>query len=152
MKLEIQPVDLVLLSREVLMLEAPHYNRHGVKIEENFSTDVPFVAGDPIKLKQVLLNLFKNAVEAMPHGGTLTLRAYRDEEQVVFQVTDTGVGIPDGINVFELFATSKSLGTGLGLAIVKDIVSAHGGVINYTSEINKGTTFQLKLPVLVTSL
>ena len=152
MKLEIQPVDLMLLSREVLMLEAPHYNRHGIQIEESFSTDIPFVAGDPIKLKQVLLNLFKNATEAMPHGGTLTLRVYHDEPYVTFEVIDTGVGIPDGINVFELFATSKTVGTGLGLAIVKDIVSAHGGLISYTSQIDKGTTFQLKLPVLVTSL
>ena len=152
MKLEIQPIDLMLLSREVLMLEGPHYNRQGIEIEESFSTDIPFVAGDPIKLKQVLLNLFKNAAEAMPHGGTLTLRAYRDEPYVAFEVIDTGVGIPDGINVFELFTTSKTLGTGLGLAIVKDIVSAHGGVISYTSQINKGATFQLKLPVWVTSL
>jgi PAS domain S-box-containing protein len=137
MKLEIQPVDLMLLSREVLMLEAPHYNRQGIEIEESFSTDIPFVAGDPIKLKQVLLNLFKNAAEAMPRGGTLALRAYRDALYVAFEVSDSGVGIPDGINVFELFTTSKTLGTGLGLAIVKDIVSAHGGLISYTSQINK---------------
>jgi PAS domain S-box-containing protein len=152
MKLEIQPVDLMLLCREVLMLEAPHYSRQGIVLEEAFSTDVPFVAGDAIKLKQVLLNLFKNAVEAMPHGGKLTLRVYRDERNVTLDVTDTGVGIPDGINVFELFTTSKSLGTGLGLAIVKDIISAHHSTITYTSEVNKGTTFQIKMPVLEVSL
>jgi PAS domain S-box-containing protein len=147
-KLEIRPVNLTLLVSEVLILEAPQYAKRGIRIEENFATDLPLIAGDPIKLKQVFLNLFKNAAEAMPHGGTLKLCAYRDEPDLVFEVTDTGVGIPHGINVFELFTTSKPIGTGLGLAIVKDIVSGHRGTISYKSELNHGTTFQLRLPPL----
>jgi signal transduction histidine kinase len=146
-KLELRPVNLVLLVREVLMLEAPHYVKLGIRVEENFAAKLPPIAGDPIKLKQVFLNLFKNAMEAMPHGGTLRLHAYRDRREVVFEVTDTGVGIPDGTQVFELFASSKPMGTGLGLAIVQDIVSAHRGTISYTSQLNKGTTFELRLPL-----
>jgi PAS domain S-box-containing protein len=148
MKLDIQAVNLIALVGEVLMLEAPHYAKRGIRIEENFAADLPSVAVDPIKLKQVLLNLFKNAAEAMPEGGALTVAAYRDEADLVVEVTDTGVGIPGGINVFELFTTSKPIGTGLGLAIVKDIVTAHRGAITYTSRIGKGTTFRLRLPLL----
>ncbi|HEU4342720.1 MAG TPA: ATP-binding protein [Candidatus Binatia bacterium] len=147
-KLEIRPVNLTLLAREVLILEAPHYQECGIRVEENFAADLPAIAGDSIKLKQVLVNLFKNAAEAMSQGGTLTLRAYPEKSEVVFEVMDTGVGIPEGVNVFELFTTSKAVGTGLGLAIVKDIVSAHHGGITYTSELNKGTTFQLRFPLL----
>jgi PAS domain S-box-containing protein len=148
MNLDIQAVNLVALAGEVLMLEAPHYAKSGIRIEENFAADLRPVAADPIKLKQVLLNLFKNAAEAMPDGGTLTVSAYRAEADFIFEVTDTGVGIPGGINVFELFTTSKPIGTGLGLAIVKDIVAGHRGSITYTSQTGKGTTFQLKLPLL----
>jgi signal transduction histidine kinase len=146
-ELHLRPVDPISLLSELLVLEAPQYATRGIRIEENFPAELPFIAGDPIKLRQVLLNLFKNAAEAMPQGGTLGLRAYVDETEVVLEVTDTGVGIPDGINVFELFATSKPIGSGLGLAIVRDIVSAHGGTITYTSELNQGTTFQLRLPL-----
>ena len=146
-ELHLRPVDPISLLSELLVLEAPQYATRGIRIEENFPAELPFIAGDPIKLRQVLLNLFKNAAEAMPQGGTLGLRAYVDETEVVLEVTDTGVGIPDGINVFELFATSKPIGSGLGLAIVRDIVSAHGGTVTYTSELNQGTTFQLRLPL-----
>lgn len=148
MNLDIQSVNLIQLLSEVLMLEAPHYSKGGIRLVENFARDLPPAAADPIKLKQVLLNLLKNAAEAMPEGGTLTLSTYQAGADLVFEVKDTGVGIPAGINVFELFTTSKPIGTGLGLAIVKDIVTAHRGSITYSSEIGKGTTFQLKLPSL----
>jgi PAS domain S-box-containing protein len=148
LQIQFQPVNLTLLAREVLTLETPHYSRLSIRIEENFSPRLPLIAGDAVKLKQVLLNLFRNATEAMPQGGVLKLRAYRRKTELVLEVSDTGVGIQDGINVFELFKSSKPLGTGLGLAIVRDIVSAHYGSISYTSEVAKGTTFQLRLPLL----
>ena len=147
-KLEVRPLDLVGLARELLSLEAPHYAKLGIRIEEDFAAEVPLIEGDSTKLRQVLLNLCKNAVEAMPSGGTLKLRAHSEAGQLVFEVADTGEGIPDELNVFELFTTSKPLGTGLGLAIVQEIVSAHRGVISYTSELNKGTSFQFRIPLL----
>jgi PAS domain S-box-containing protein len=146
-KLEMRPVNLVLLARELLMLEAPYYVKLGIRVEENFPASLPLIMGDPVKLKQVFLNLFKNAIEAMPQGGTLGVRAYRNNMELIFELTDTGVGIPDGINVFELFTSSKPMGTGLGLAIVQDIVSAHHGTIGYSSRPNEGTTFELRLPL-----
>jgi PAS domain S-box-containing protein len=147
-KLQLRPVNFILLVRELLMLEAPHYAKLGIRVEEDLAAELPLIAGDPVKLKQALLNLLKNAVEAMPHGGTLRLHAYRDNTVLVFEVTDTGVGIPEGINIFDLFITSKPMGTGLGLPIVQEIVSAHQGTMSYTSERDKGTTFKMRLPLL----
>jgi PAS domain S-box-containing protein len=147
-ELQLRPINLLSLVRELLTLEAPHYAKLGIRVEENLATDLPLITGDGVKLKQALLNLFKNAVEAMPRGGTLKLRAYRDNKVLVLEVTDTGVGIPEGMNVFDLFITSKPMGTGLGLPIVQDIVTAHHGAISYASERDKGTTFKLKLPLL----
>jgi signal transduction histidine kinase len=98
------------------------------------------------------LNLFKNAIEAMPRGGTLNLHAYRDTDALVLEVTDTGTGIPKGMNVFDLFVTSKPMGTGLGLPIVQDIINAHHGTISYRSESDKGTTFKLTLPLFTPAL
>jgi two-component system sensor histidine kinase AtoS len=146
--LEMRPVDLVALARELLALEAPHYAQFGVCVEEDLPAGLPAVAGDSMRLRQVFLNLFKNAFEAMPNGGLLRLRAREEREHLIFQVTDTGTGIPEGINVFDLFITSKPIGTGLGLAIVKDIVSAHQGTIGYKSAVGQGTTFELRLPLL----
>jgi signal transduction histidine kinase len=147
-KLQLRPINGVSLVRELLMLEAPHYAKLGIRVEENLAMDLPLIEGDPVKLKQALLNLLNNAVDAMPRGGTLKLDAYRDKDLLVLEVTDTGVGIPEGLNVFDLFVTSKPMGTGLGLPIVQDIVAAHHGTISYTSEPDKGTTFKLQLPLL----
>ena len=108
---------------------------------------LPSVQADADKLKQVFLNLCKNAVEAMPAGGTLTLRAHCAAEQVIIEVADTGDGIPDGVNIFEPFATTKAEGTGLGLPIVQQIVTAHGGTLSYTSTPGQGTTFSVVLPL-----
>jgi two-component system sensor histidine kinase HydH len=98
-------------------------------------------------MKQVILNLYKNAVEAMPNGGGLTLRTACSEEGISLQIADTGAGIADGLDVFQLFKTTKPEGTGLGLPIVKQIISEHRGTISYVSEPGKGTTFTIVLPL-----
>jgi signal transduction histidine kinase len=108
---------------------------------------VPAILVDPEKIKQVILNLCKNAVEAMPEGGRLTVKATASEGEVMLEVTDTGEGIAHGIDVFQLFRTTKPEGTGLGLPIVQQIISDHKGTIKYRSEIGKGTTFTVVLPV-----
>ncbi len=107
------------------------------------------ILADVPRLKQVLLNLCRNAVEAMPNGGLLTLRAYREEGAGVLEVADTGVGIPDEVarRVFEPFFTTKSSGTGLGLPVCRRIVEAHGGRLTFESEPGRGTTFKVRLPI-----
>jgi signal transduction histidine kinase len=109
--------------------------------------ELPQVYVDPEKLRQVLLNLCNNAIEAMPSGGTLTLKAYAEADEVIMEIIDTGSGIPAGFDVFEPFATTKEKGTGLGLMIVRQILAAHHGSVTYESDVGKGTTFRVTLPL-----
>jgi len=94
----------------------------------------------------VVINLSRNAVESMSDGGTLTLRTYSTGDGVVFEVSDTGSGIAEGVDVFELFTTTKARGSGIGLYVARQIVLAHSGSITYSNQQPRGTTFQITLP------
>jgi signal transduction histidine kinase len=142
-----RPTELTAVVQEVLAAELPLYTERGIAVEQVCAREIPLVQADGEKLQQVVLNLCKNAVEAMPAGGTLTLRVHGVGEQVTLEVADTGVGIPAGLNIFEPFVTTKAEGTGLGLAIVQQIVEVHGGTLTYTSVPGQGTTFRMVLPV-----
>ncbi|MFQ5683083.1 MAG: PAS domain S-box protein [Candidatus Binatia bacterium] len=144
-KYSFQPTSLAAVVAEVLEMETPRYTELGIRVEQDFPSDLPLVVADGGRLKQALLNLCKNASEAMPHGGILKVRAYRSRGQIVLEVMDTGVGISPGVDIFKPFTTAKALGTGLGLMVVRQIVSAHGGSITYNSELGKGTVFRLTL-------
>lgn len=141
-------VDLVGLTKEVLEMERIHHKQQGIDVKIDFAEDFCQICGDKLKLKQALLNLCKNACEAMIGGGSLSVRGSRSGEEIVLEVEDTGVGIPAGINVFEPFITTKSKGTGLGLMIVREIIAAHQGRITYHSEPGKGTLFRINLPIV----
>ena len=141
-----EPLDFKELVKEVLSTEALEYSKRGIRVEQEFDSDSLSLKADRQKLKQVLLNLFKNAVEAMPQGGTLKIRGYRRGQQVLIDICDTGTGIPEGTEVFNAFTTTKPMGTGLGLPIVKKIVSAHGGRVTYQNQPGQGTVFTLSLP------
>jgi hypothetical protein len=95
----------------------------------------------------VILNLCKSAIEAMPDGGILTLRTHQEKDTAVLEISDTGVGIPPGLDVFQLFKTTKPNGSGLGLPVVRQIVAAHRGSVEYTSAPDQGTTFRVCLRV-----
>jgi signal transduction histidine kinase len=101
---------------------------------------------DPETITQAILNLCENALEAMPNGGRLTLKAYAGNGVVAVEVVDTGIGTPAGVDIFELFRTTKPNGWGIGLPVVAHIVSAHKGKVEYTSEPGGGTTFKVSLP------
>ncbi len=146
-KYDFRPVSLAAAAAEVLELESANYRDLGIRVERRFAEDLPLVSADAEKLKQAILNLVKNAVEAMPRGGALTLRARRSDDRALLEVTDTGLGIPEGVDIFEPFATTKPSGTGLGLVIVRQIVSAHGGTVSYASERGRGTVFTVSLPI-----
>jgi signal transduction histidine kinase len=144
---EFQPTDLSPLVQEVLAPEMVLFSNSDVRLKLYLS-GLPPIMLDRDKMKQVILNLCKNAVEAMPEGGCLTLKGYLSSaDTLVLEVTDTGIGIPEGMDIFEIFRTTKPDGTGLGLPLVSQIVSAHRGTVDYFSEPGKGTTFRLSLPV-----
>jgi signal transduction histidine kinase len=145
--LNLKPIDLVETTEEVLVPEIANYRAAGITVKRQFEESLPPLMLDEDRIKQVILNLCKNAADAMPEGGTLTIKAYQQENGVALEVCDTGTGIPDGLDVFQLFATTKDNGTGVGLPIVKQIIGAHRGKIEYVSKPGEGTTFRVTLPL-----
>jgi len=112
---------------------------------------LPEIVGDPQQLQQVFLNLLLNAADAVPEGGTITVRTVHDKEArtVAIILRDTGKGIPDELmeKIFQPFFTTKGKGTGLGLAVSKRIVEEHGGGIVVSNNVSGGATFAITLPV-----
>ena len=146
-QINLDSVSLGEVAAEIMTIERHSHKERGIMVELDFPASLPCVIGDKQKLKQVLLNLCKNATEAMPEGGKLKLRAFQDGNEMVVEVKDTGPGIPEEVNVFELFTTTKPHGLGLGLAIARQIVAAHGGEMSYTSDPRNGTAFRLTIPL-----
>ncbi len=146
-QLDLSPVNLAQLTAELLALNEAEYAQRHIVLEQDFAPDLPDIMADSARLKQALLNLCKNAVEAMSEGGTLAIRGQQAGSRILLEVSDTGVGIPKDFDVFELFKTTKENGTGLGLAVVRQIISAHNGTISYRSEPGHGTTFMVSLPI-----
>jgi len=142
----LQPTFLQTEIRELLVLESAYYAQRGIRVEDYVPLDLPRIMADANRLRQVLLNLCKNAVEAMPNGGRLTLRGFASEQWVYLDIADTGDGVPEGMPIFEPAVSNKSQGSGLGLAIVYEIVKQHHGMVSYTSWPGSGTTFHLKFP------
>jgi hypothetical protein len=106
---------------------------------------------DPDLMKQAVLNLVLNGVQAMAQGGTLTLAAQREEETVLIEVRDQGGGIPPDMQekVFELYFTTKKGGSGIGLAQTYQVMQWHYGSVDFESTVGVGTTFRLRLPAVV---
>jgi signal transduction histidine kinase len=149
--LEAGPVDLRALVDEIFALVGEECRRRHIALQLQEEATGLVVAGDSARLKQVLLNLVKNAMEAMEgSGGTLRVRLMRSGERAKITVVDTGSGIPEKHreDIFSPFFTTKKQGSGLGLAICKRIIEQHQGSIFFfdTSE-GKGTQFEIGLPV-----
>jgi nitrogen fixation/metabolism regulation signal transduction histidine kinase len=121
----------------------------GVTLTAAVAPALPCILADRDQLLQVLHNLVKNALEAMPGGGALGLAARREGSEVVFQVSDTGPGVAPELlaRVFQPYVTTKASGTGLGLAIAERIVQEHGGRLEVASPPGHGATFTVRLPV-----
>ncbi|HEY2952645.1 MAG TPA: ATP-binding protein [Verrucomicrobiae bacterium] len=147
---QLQPVSLNDVVHDAVELLRPEIENRGQALHEKPARSLPQAMLDPGQIKQALVNLMKNAVQAMTRGGTLTLQTGQDSGGVWVSVADTGGGIAqDQINrIFEPFFTTKKKGTGLGLMIVQRIVRAHGGRIDLESHAGKGTVFRVWLPLL----
>ena len=146
---QLQPASLNDIARETIELLRPEIENRGITIKAKLARHLPLAPLDPAQIKQVLVNLIKNASQAMTNGGTLTLHTDSGVDGVVLTVADTGGGIPEEqINrIFEPFYTTKQKGTGLGLMIVQRIVREHKGRIELESHVGQGTVFRLWLPL-----
>jgi two-component system sensor histidine kinase HydH len=143
-----QPVNLneVIQNVEALMSDA--VGEKGVALEDQLAPELPPVEADPNQIKQVLVNLVKNAVEATEGRGKILLSTGAKDGQVWFAVQDTGKGMSEDIlaKIFNPFYTTKDKGTGLGLAVINKIIVDHHGSITVDSQTGTGSTFTVKLP------
>src|SRR6195256_1374776 len=145
-----QEVDMRKILDDVAILAAPDAEQHGVRVVREFPSQPLLVRVDVDLMKQAILNLVINGVQAMTKGGTLTLAAQREDETILTEVRDQGAGIPPELQekVFELYFTTKKEGTGIGLAQTSQIVDWHYGSVDFESTVGVGTTFRLRLPAV----
>jgi two-component system NtrC family sensor kinase len=145
-------VELNKLIEEGLYFLESRCVRLGIEVKHFLAPDLPEITADPSQLYQVLINLSVNAIQAMPNGGTLTVRTKLTDECVSLVVEDTGAGMSREVveKIFIPFFTTKDVneGTGLGLSVVHGIVTSHGGTIKVQSEVGKGSRFAVMLPVI----
>lgn len=143
-----ETIDLNQIIHEVHALMGGEAQKRHITISENLNPNLPSLEADPGQMKQVLLNLIKNSLEAMDSGGEITLKSGVDGENVWFSVADTGCGMPPEVQakIFDPFFTTKEKGTGLGLAVIHKIILDHHGTVAVESEPNIGTTFYVRLP------
>lgn len=149
-ELHLKRVSMEGIIRDVLLIYQPEAEKRGILFEFNWPSHLPPVSADPRLMYQVLNNLIKNSLEAMTDSGNIRIDGDIQGATLQIQIKDTGPGIePDTLTqIFDPFFTTKGKkGTGLGLSIVKTIVDAHRGVIECRSELRRGTTMSLRLPL-----
>jgi signal transduction histidine kinase len=151
----VRPMDTKLSAQDINQLVSElvdflhlELEKAQIKIELDFAT-IPRIPLDERYIKQALLNLIKNAQDAMPDGGTLRLKTYNTDDHVFLEIADTGTGIPEEIRekIFEPYFTTKDFSSGLGLTLVFKIIKEHNGEITLTSKVGEGTTFILSFPI-----
>jgi signal transduction histidine kinase len=139
-----------LVGEGLYFLEA-RCTREGIRLERQLEEGLPEISADASQLHQVIVNLVVNAIQAMPHGGALTIKTRAEGDQVELTVEDSGTGMTEDVmkQLFTPFFTTKGIGhgTGLGLPVVHGIVSSHGGAIQVTSHPGRGSRFVVTLPI-----
>jgi signal transduction histidine kinase len=147
--MHVEDVDLAPLLSKVIEVARPEIERAKVSVEMRLADGMPPLRGDGELLRQAMLNLVLNAVEAMSGGGHLLLSLDRRGDDAMIVVSDTGKGIPPEhrARIFQLFYTTRKGGSGLGLATTFRIVQLHNGSIDFVSEVGRGTAFRIELPL-----
>lgn len=146
-------VDLVKLVQDTLHAFEPECRNAHLTLNSALTLNTPPIQGHPEHLRRVLENLLSNARKFTPEGGTITVRLTHTPQEVLLQVSDTGIGIPEHEleRIFERFYqvadSRRQGGSGLGLALVKEVVQAHGGRVTVESAVGRGTTFSVYLPL-----
>ena len=149
MDVRLEATQLADVLKEVVEVAKPQLQKSKIQVAQLIPIDVPEVYVDRALLKQAVLNLVLNAVDAMPSGGQLRVMLSRRGEMAEISVGDTGKGIPteNRQKIFQLFFTTRPGGSGIGLASTFRIVQLHNGSIDFTSEVGRGTTFRIELPL-----
>jgi two-component system NtrC family sensor kinase len=149
---ELEPVSILAVIDDTLKLVRNQLMLSGIQVEKEISPGVAPISGDRKSLQQVFLNLFINAIQAMPDGGQLIIRVWSgDHDQLHVDVKDTGLGIDPAHlpHIFDPFYTTKEVGrgTGLGLSVTYGIIEKHGGHIEVHSKKGEGAVFSIVLPI-----
>ena len=146
---DFHPADLNTTIEQAILLSRQQLSTKPIQIEFEANSSLPKVLHDPALIQQVVLNLLLNGIQAISGGGEIRVNLTREGEQAVIQVSDTGRGIsPEALpKIFKPFFTTRSEGTGLGLSLAKGIVQSHGGNIEASSTIGKGSQFKIWLPI-----
>jgi two-component system NtrC family sensor kinase len=143
--------DITEVTQKSINLISHQASIQNVKIEKKIKPDLPKIMIDAGQIQQVFINILLNAIEAMPRGETLTVSSEVEDEMTAIQFTDTGIGIPEENlpKIFDPFFTTKEQGkgTGLGLSVSYGIIERHRGKLEVKSQVGKGTTFTVKLPI-----
>lgn len=146
-----EQVDINDVIKDVVGFFEKRFEKENIQLVTSFYPDIPLLNADYNQLRQVIVNLIVNSLQAMPEGGVLAITTCVKNSEILIIVEDSGVGIANKIKdkIFDPFFTTKEPGegTGLGLAVVHGIVASHGGKINVESDENVGTTFTISLPI-----
>jgi len=142
-------VDLNRIIRSTLEVLVLEIEEHNINLEEYIDSNLPMLFLDENQIRRVLMNLIRNAIQAMPDGGTITISTVHEGQWAIIEAADTGVGISDDDmdKLFDAFFSSKSTGSGLGLTVSAQIINNHGGTIEVQKREPRGTIFKIKLPV-----
>ncbi len=153
-ELHLEEVDMRRLLEDVVLLASPDAERHGVRINLAMDEEPLPIKADLDLMKQALLNVVLNGVQAMPDGGPLIIAAHREGNAAVAEVSDRGVGIAEDSHekVFELYFTTKKDGNGIGLAQTYQILQWHYGSVEFESTEGEGTTFRFRIPLAASAL
>jgi len=148
-ELQLASVDVNELISDMADFYSPQGRSHSITIRQGLYSEPLVCKIDADMLKQAILNLFINAQQAMSDGGELLIRTNRQKEDALIQISDTGTGIAPAKlpKIFDAYYSSRPQGSGLGLPTTKKIVEAHNGTIAVNSELGKGTSFTIKLPL-----
>jgi signal transduction histidine kinase len=150
-ELKLATVPLQELVGEIVELARPQADASRIRVSVEQQAEGAEVRVDRDLLKQAVLNVVVNAMQAMPEGGDLRFEAVANEDTAEIRISDTGAGIPPELRekIFRLYFTTRQQGSGIGLAMTFRIVQLHDGTIDFTSELGKGTTFLIRLPIAI---